>query len=194
MVRNVEAADSLGNNPPSHNSKRVGRANSGVTCSFQSAALTETMKYCALTMDEPANCGPMRAAYFFATELRHSGVLEHVNRVGIELFGSLGLHGHRDGADNAVLLGLMGEQPDRIDPAAAAGLVEDVVDAGMLPLLNLRDLSFVKHRDLVFHCRDSLPGHASGMRFTAFNASGEAVHQRVYYATDGGTDVDEAFL
>ncbi|MGI9292492.1 MAG: serine dehydratase beta chain [Pseudomonadales bacterium] len=138
--------------------------------------------------------GPMRAAYVFATELSHSGVLEHVARVGVELFGSLGLSGHRHGTDKAVLLGLSGEEPERVDPNAAADLVSDVIDGGVLSLLQLHDLPFEAQRDVVFHQRQSLPGHTNGMRFRAFNEDGEAVHQRVYYSTGGGTIVEEAFL
>ncbi len=138
--------------------------------------------------------GPMRAAYVFATELSHSGVLEHVARVGVELFGSLGLSGHRHGTDKAVVLGLLGEEPEHIDPNAAADLVSDVLDGGVLSLLQLHDLPFEAQRDVVFHQHESLPGHDNGMRFRAFNEDEEAVHQRVYYSTGGGVIVDEAFL
>lgn len=138
--------------------------------------------------------GPMRAAYVFATELSHSGVLEHVARVGVELFGSLGLSGQRHGTDKAVLLGLLGEEPEGIDPGVAADLVSDVLDGGVLSLLQLHDLPFKAQRDVVFHQRQSLPGQANGMRFRAFNEEGEAVHERVYYSAGGGAIVDEAFL
>ncbi|MGI9286716.1 MAG: serine dehydratase beta chain [Pseudomonadales bacterium] len=138
--------------------------------------------------------GPMRAAYVFATELSHSGVLEHVVRVCVELFGSLGLTGKCHGTDKAVLLGLLGEEPERIDPSDAADLVSDVLDGGVLSLLQLHDLRFETLRDVVFHQRQSLHGHDNGMRFRAFNEEGEAVHQRVYYSTGGGAIVEEAFL
>jgi len=138
--------------------------------------------------------GPMRAAHEFATELRHSGVLEHATRVCVELFGSLALTGRGHGTDKAVLLGLLGELPDQVDPNAVPVLVGNVLDSGVLPLLQLRNLPFIESRDLLFHRRESLAGHANGMRFTAFNDADEAVHQRVYYSIGGGAIVEEALL
>ena len=41
-------------------------------------------------------------------------------RVRAELSGSLGATGHGHGSDRAVLLGLMGEQPESVDTSTAA--------------------------------------------------------------------------
>ena len=45
------------------------------------------------------------------------GLLEAVARVSAELFGSLGATGHGHGSDKAVVLGLLGEDPETVDPA-----------------------------------------------------------------------------
>ena len=59
--------------------------------------------------------GPMRAARLFAARLQHDGQLPRVARVVAELYGSLGATGKGHGSDKAVLLGLEGEEPDRVD-------------------------------------------------------------------------------
>ena len=51
--------------------------------------------------------GPMRAAGLFAEGLRDANVLDDVQRVQAELFGSLGATGHGHGSDKAVILGLI---------------------------------------------------------------------------------------
>ena len=51
----------------------------------------------------------MRAARSFATSLDSAAVA----RIQIELYGSLGLTGRGHGTDRAVILGLLGEEPDR---------------------------------------------------------------------------------
>jgi L-serine dehydratase len=68
--------------------------------------------------------GPMRAALTFVTGLRTDGLLTRVASLRVELFGSLGATGHGHGSDKAVLLGLSGEAPDRVDPDAVAGRLE----------------------------------------------------------------------
>ena len=60
--------------------------------------------------------GPMRAAHDFVEELRGRDLLERVARVEVQLYGSLSATGIGHGTDRAVIMGLMGERPDRIDP------------------------------------------------------------------------------
>ncbi len=68
--------------------------------------------------------GPMRAASSFASRLRDEGLLGRVAGVRCELFGSLGATGHGHGSVKAVVLGLEGERPDQVDPAAAEPRVD----------------------------------------------------------------------
>src|ERR1700744_3931109 len=70
--------------------------------------------------------GPMRAALMFATSLADDGLLDQVSAVRAELFGSLGATGHGHGSVKAVVLGLSGEHPETVDPAAADPLLEQV--------------------------------------------------------------------
>jgi L-serine dehydratase len=50
--------------------------------------------------------GPMWAALRFVQALANAGVLERVERVQVDLYGSLALTGRGHGTDRAVLLGL----------------------------------------------------------------------------------------
>src|SRR5256886_11371943 len=64
--------------------------------------------------------GPMRAAGMFAASLADDGVEDRVAGIRAELFGSLGATGHGHGSVKAIVLGLSGELPETVDPAAAA--------------------------------------------------------------------------
>ena len=79
--------------------------------------------------------GPMRAANLFVAALREQGALEAVRRVRCTLYGSLGATGKGHGSDKAVMLGLEGEEPDRIDPDGIPGgtpeQVENAAEIGM---------------------------------------------------------------
>ena len=78
--------------------------------------------------------GPMRAASMFADSLEAAGLTSRVAGVRVELFGSLGATGHGHGSVPAVVLGLMGEHPETVDPAAATAVIERVRESGKLVL------------------------------------------------------------
>lgn len=135
--------------------------------------------------------GPMRAAVQFVTDLDQAGHLAQVQSVHVELFGSLGATGKGHGSDKAVLLGLEGEEPDRVDPATIEPVLERIRNTGRLQLLKKREIAFQKE-DLAFHWR-SLPHHPNGMIFTASLMSGDEI-RKTYYSVGGGFVVNETAI
>jgi L-serine dehydratase len=138
--------------------------------------------------------GPMTAACRFVEALSQKGLIERTERVLAELYGSLALTGKGHATDRAVLLGLSGERPDRMDPDAADTVVEAVRTTGRLSLGGRREIAFDEPRDLRFLQRERLPHHSNGMRFTAFDGSGALLESAISYSTGGGAVVDEAAI
>jgi L-serine dehydratase len=136
--------------------------------------------------------GPMWAALTFVTGLREAGVLGRTAAVRAELFGSLGATGHGHGSAAAVLLGLEGEAPDRVDPHAVAGRLAAIRASGRLRLLGWCEICFDERVDLVLHQRRTLPAHPNGMRFHAYDDAGNLFRERTYYSVGGGFVVDGA--
>jgi L-serine dehydratase len=130
--------------------------------------------------------GPMRAAGRFARSLQADGLLPAVTAVRAELFGSLGATGHGHGSVKAVVLGLAGEEPETVDPAAAGPLVEQVRASGTLALLGTHPIGFDVDEDVVLHRRKRLEFHSNGMRFAALDAAGTEISVRTYYSVGGG--------
>ena len=130
--------------------------------------------------------GPMRAARAFATELARAGKLENTARLRVDLYGSLALTGKGHGTDRAVILGLMGEAPDEIDPASIDSKLEEVRRSGSLRVAGARDVPFTETENIVFHTDEILAGHSNGMRFTAADSGGSALSSEVYYSVGGG--------
>ena len=130
--------------------------------------------------------GPMRAAGLFVRALTADGVRPAVHGVRAELFGSLGATGHGHGSVKAVVLGLVGEEPETVDPALADPLVEQVRSTGTLPLAGGRPISFSPDDDIVLHRRKRLEFHSNGMRFAALDAAGAEICARTYYSVGGG--------
>src|ERR1700676_910753 len=135
--------------------------------------------------------GPMLAAHRFLNEANSAGVFGSITEVTIELFGSLALTGRGHGTDRAVLLGLAGELPDKIDVDSVAGQVGEIERSGQLHLLGRHSIAFDERRHLLFHQKQSLPRHPNGLRFAARSASGEIIHQRDYYSIGGGFVIAE---
>jgi L-serine dehydratase len=135
--------------------------------------------------------GPMRAARLFALRLEHDGQLAATARVCAQLYGSLGATGKGHGSDKAVLLGLLGLEPDSVDIDTIADLLRTVRAETSLALLGRHAVAFKEKTDLVFLRRESLPFHANGMRFTAFDAAGSELASRVYYSVGGGFVVSD---
>ncbi len=139
--------------------------------------------------------GPMRAAARFVTRwLEQKNVLTQVARVRGELFGSLAHTGRGHGTDKALLCGLEGEWPDKIDPDAIPARLKRIRAEKKLRLLGKHEIAFDEKTDLLFNKRQKLPYHSNGMRFTAFDANDEVLATRDYYSVGGGFVVnhDEA--
>jgi len=134
--------------------------------------------------------GPMRAARMFALRLQHEGLLEKTVRVQCSLYGSLGATGKGHGSDKAVLLGLLGHEPDTVDVDAIPALLGRLRDSGRLSLLGEHEIAFDEARDLAFR-RESLPFHPNGMRLAAFGADGIELLNKVYYSVGGGFVIGE---
>ncbi len=138
----------------------------------------------------------MRAACQFARGLDSAGELERVARVQVDLYGSLALTGLGHGTDRAVLLGLAGNEPASIDPAAIESTVAGIRASRQVSVAGKRAIEFDEPRDMLFHRDQMVPPqaqtrHPNGVRFTAFDASGAAVAERTFFSIGGGFIVED---
>jgi L-serine dehydratase len=141
--------------------------------------------------------GPMRAALRFSRQLASSNLLERTARVNVDLYGSLALTGIGHGTDRAILLGLLGEAPDSVDPAIVETKIAAIRSTGTLALNGSKTIPFVEIEDLHFRRNQMYPdaavhSHPNGMRFTAFNENGVTIADEVFYSIGGGFIVSEA--
>ncbi|HWU33036.1 MAG TPA: L-serine ammonia-lyase [Marmoricola sp.] len=134
--------------------------------------------------------GPMIAANRFVTALREADALEATASVHIELFGSLGATGHGHGSVPAIVLGLMGCQPDTVDPHGTPRILSDLEASGRLKLGGDRHITFSTD-DIVLHRHKSMRQHSNAMTFEARDAGGSAIAARTYFSIGGGFVLDE---
>ena len=130
--------------------------------------------------------GPMRAAHLFIAKLEKQGLLDRLARIQCELYGSLAATGKGHGTDKAILLGLLGQEPDSVPVDAIPAMLSRIRQENRLPLPNGSSIKFTEKTDLKFHRRQILPRHSNGMTFTAFSKNGETLTSGTYYSVGGG--------
>jgi len=130
--------------------------------------------------------GPMNAARRFVLDLVEKGLIEQTTQVAVQLYGSLALTGKGHCTDRAILLGLEGQTPETMDPAAVEPALTRIRGSGRLLLAGQKDIAFDEPMDLLWHRDQTLPGHSNGMRFTALGAGRNVLIREEYYSTGGG--------
>ena len=116
--------------------------------------------------------GPMRAAALFVQGLRERDQLPQVRRIEVQLYGSLSATGVGHGSDNAVIMGLMGEWPDAIDPSQIGPRMTELHDSQTLLLDGYLPIPFVWSNDMRL-IDENLPFHPNAMTLIAEDLNGE---------------------
>jgi L-serine dehydratase len=133
--------------------------------------------------------GPWRAAERFLSELRSKNILSNVERIKVDLYGSLSLTGKGHATDLAVMLGLSGQDPEYIPVQNIAGIIKTIEDTNEIILGNEITIPFSFLQDIVFN-KTFLPYHANGLTFTAY-LNDETIYNSTYYSIGGGFVVVE---
>ncbi|MDB5747351.1 MAG: serine dehydratase [Massilia sp.] len=130
--------------------------------------------------------GPMVAARRFLLDcVLEYGSLDEAVGVEAHLYGSLALTGVGHATDKAVILGLMGETPQGIDPGSVEDKLAEAELDGVLRLLGTKEVPFAMRTGLVWHKGSSLPEHPNGMRFVLQLRDGSVI-ERIFYSVGGG--------
>lgn len=142
--------------------------------------------------------GPMSAAIRFL-DLIANGEWPRpseaeVSRLSVSLHGSLAFTGVGHATDRAVIMGLDGHRPDRIDPDEIDGILDRIERQKAVSPPGHPRYDFDPGTDLVFDRKNPLPGHANGMTFQAHDRDGRMLLRRVYYSIGGGFVVTEQEL
>ncbi|WP_354623380.1 L-serine ammonia-lyase [Psychromonas sp. MME2] len=127
--------------------------------------------------------GPMIAGYQFALAIK--GQLAKVHKIKIDLYGSLSLTGKGHHTDQAIILGLLGTQPDTIKVKSAKQLLANSLATHTLTILGRQKIHFDMQQDMHFHC-ETLPYHENGMSISAFDKHNEQLFSETYYSVGGG--------
>ena len=132
--------------------------------------------------------GPWRAAERWIRELKAADQFDAVEKVKVDLYGSLSLTGKGHATDLAVMLGLSGANPETIPTESIGNIISQIKTTNTLLFNNEKLLAFYPDGDIVFN-RNFLPFHANALKFSA-KINGRA-KSSTYYSIGGGFVVVE---
>lgn len=130
--------------------------------------------------------GPMVAALRFIKNVRNLNNVSEVEKIQISLHGSLAFTGKGHGSDNAIILGLLGESPETLDPNSITQMVKKAQKYKSINISKTQKICFDPLSDIIFDYEENLPGHANAMRFIAFGKDNTILVEKIYYSIGGG--------
>ncbi|CAM3594098.1 L-serine ammonia-lyase [Flavobacterium saliperosum S13] len=132
--------------------------------------------------------GPWRAAEQFLAEIRERNMIDNINRIKVDLYGSLSLTGKGHATDLAVMLGLSGADPEYIPVESIDVIITAIKNKKEIFLGNEIIIPFDFEKDIVFN-KNFLPFHANGLTFTVYTDNEE--YSSTFYSIGGGFVVKE---
>ena len=132
--------------------------------------------------------GPWRAAERWIQELKDANKFSKVEKVTVDLYGSLSLTGKGHATDLALMLGLSGADPERIPTDSISAIITSIKNTNTLLLNEERDIPFDFKSDIIFN-RKFLPFHSNGLTFSAL-INGRK-YKSTFYSIGGGFVVKE---
>ncbi len=140
--------------------------------------------------------GPWRAAQRFLKECLSHPKLNQIDRLEVDLYGSLAKTGPGHGTDVAIMMGLLQEDPVTCITNQIFKKIDRLKSDQLLKLTVLTSSS--QHHSIVFdptlhihfQCETTLPFNPNGLRFRAFNQDCNLLDE-TYYSIGGGFVIQE---
>ena len=133
--------------------------------------------------------GPWRAAERWIKELKEKNKFDQVEKIKVDLYGSLSLTGKGHATDFAIMLGLSGADPEIIPTETIDAIIASIKNTHTLLFNNEKPVAFDAQQDIVFN-KKFLPFHSNALTFTA-TINGRNF-KSTYYSIGGGFVVQEA--
>ena len=130
--------------------------------------------------------GPMRIAARFMRALAKSVDFARIDKIKFSLRGSLAFTGHGHGTPRAVVLGMLGYEPETIDIEKADADLAELHAQKRLMLSDGLFIDFDPEFDVWLDFETPADLHPNEMHCAALSSDGEVLREQVYYSTGGG--------
>ena len=129
--------------------------------------------------------GPWRAALELRRRLQANNIpIDSINKIQVELYGSLSLTGKGHYTDKAIICGLSALDYESVSTAEIESIVERVSITHQLNLFSEKTISFDPSVQLIFH-KTFLPHHPNALTFSVF-LDEQPAYSQTFYSLGGG--------
>lgn len=134
--------------------------------------------------------GPMLIAKRFIELIKKQNHFSDLDRIKIELFGSLGATGIGHHSNSAVLLGLMGNEPKTVDTNTINQKIDEIKSSSKIKLLDEKKIDFSYENDLILYTNKALDFHPNAIKLSIYKNKTE-LFCKTYYSIGGGEIISE---
>jgi len=127
---------------------------------------------------------PMMAAYRFINKQLEN--ISDINHITVELFGSLAFTGKGHGTDKAIIIGLSGYMPDRVDKTIIDSIITNLSNTKNINLLSRKNIKFEIDKNIIFNFKISDKPYSNTMLFKAYDNANNLIIKEYYYSIGGG--------
>lgn len=128
--------------------------------------------------------GPWKAALDCIEKIQSTVGIEKVMAIKVLLYGSLAKTGKGHGTDMAILMGLMGEDPQTTDTACIVAKIDQIKKEQSLLLNGSFPILFVYDEQMQFLKDQSMPHHPNALQIMVFTE--KDAFNYTYYSIGGG--------
>ncbi len=130
--------------------------------------------------------GPIRIGKRFVDSLIRENLFDQTTRIEVQLRGSLAFTGIGHATPKATLFGLMGMEPETLNPDTADASSDRVYSDKVLELGGHKTIRFDPETDLLFDYETETTLHPNEMFLQAFDQGGKVLRWQIYFSTGGG--------
>lgn len=130
--------------------------------------------------------GPMVASSMFIETLKDKKLIDKVDAVWVDLYGSLALTGKGHGTFLAIELGLEGYTPKTIKPDDIDKEIQRIKKNKNLKLAGKKIINYERDKNFNVHKTEELEYHSNGMSITATDKNNKKLYSQTYYSIGGG--------
>ncbi len=95
--------------------------------------------------------GPWRAAERWIKELKDNNKFDNVEKISVDLYGSLSLTGKGHATDYAIILGLSGADPETIPTETISSTISEIKKTNIILFNGEKEIVFHPESDIVFN-------------------------------------------
>tara|TARA_Y100001970_G_scaffold275804_1_gene377527 strand:- start:1781 stop:2842 length:1062 start_codon:yes stop_codon:yes gene_type:complete len=128
--------------------------------------------------------GPMMAAYQFISS--QSKNINNINQISVELFGSLAFTGKGHGTDKAIIIGLSGYMPSKVDKTTIDSIVKKLSETSSINIFDEKNIKFDIKKNMIFNFKNLDQAHPNTMLFKSYDNKNLLLKEEYYYSIGGG--------